>query len=407
MLKKFHVNFKNLDTKHKSMIYLNWIYNFWNVIMQNFVWFYIISKFADLNVFLIYVLIFFTSCWAWFTLLWYIFSKFWFNIKRMYVISYLLMLTGYIILFAMQESALSVYLYALFFWAGFWAYWNSCHTQEMVNIEKDKRQFYSWAVWTWTWLIRLAVPLIWALIFILAEILQFNWYALLLWIMPFVYAISFKFINNVADYYPKPIKNKDFKNFINLRKYKFGHLYYIFCWFTSALYLTSTILITAYILWSEIKIWLFNFALTLIAMLFTIKIANDIWDHNRIKYYYIVSILIWLSAIILWLFINIYLFLVFSIIQILLHGSYRSLTHVYDLKTIDNFKEISSDFYPGMNFRELLLWIWRFSILSLVAYFGIFLDLNIEELISLSLILFWLTTILQACVIHVWEIKES
>jgi len=100
------------------------------------------------------------------------------------------------------------------------------HTQELKNIENKNRDFYSSSISAGRNIISIFSPLLIAFVFYISEIFHFDGYLILFLFLPFVYLFSFVFISDIDSYIPSKIRKVDFKNFFNLKKYKYGHFYF-------------------------------------------------------------------------------------------------------------------------------------------------------------------------------------
>jgi len=212
-------------------------------------------------------------------------------------------------------------------------------------------------------------------------------------ILPIIYTTSFFFIKNIWDYIPSKIKKKDVKNFFNLKKYLFGQLYFIFVWFYQALFWSLTPIIAITLLKTEINVWLFEWIVTFISTFLVIFIANKRNIGNRIKFMGILSVLLFINLSIFAYNFNIYGYIIFTLIALLLNPLYRISEHIFDLKLMDTIKVKWSDFFPAMILREVSLWIWRIFILLLFVYL-IKSWLEIDNILRIGLSSIWLFLIL-------------
>jgi hypothetical protein len=80
-------------------------------------------------------------------------------------------------------------------------------------------------------------------------------------------------------------------------------------------------------------------------------------------------------------------YIIFLLVSLIIAPLYRVSEHVYDLATMDNVKTNSSDFYPAMVMREVILWIGRLIAFIFVVALFYYYDNNTELLIRLLLIL--------------------
>lgn len=228
MLKQTKEKFNNFPTSNKSMIYLMWIYNFWQYIAWLFIWIYIFKINNDISYVINYNLIFFVACYLWFSWIWYIISYMKKSIKNVYYLSYTIMIFSFSILFLLENNIYGAYLFWLIYWIWFWSFWCAVHTNELTNIEDKNRDFYSSMISAWWNIIEIIAPLIVTFIFFITEKNKINWYYILFIIIPIVYLTSFVFIKNTREYVPTKTKKIDINNFYNFKKYLWWQFYMFF-----------------------------------------------------------------------------------------------------------------------------------------------------------------------------------
>ena len=409
MLKKFIKNFKKLPESNKSMIYLMWIYWAGWIIGSLFVNIYIFSFNKEILDVFYYNIIFLTNVLIWFSGVWLLFSIYSKNIKYMYYLSYSSYIIAFILLF-MFTWFLWIYLFAIIFWLGFWMFRCAVHTQELVNIKDKDRDIYSSIISSWKNIIDIIMPfIISAIFFIVSLYFNFSPYLVLFVILPIIYLLSFFFIKNIWDYIPLKIKKKDFKNFFNLKKYLFWQLYFLFVWLYQGLFWSIPAIIAITILKTEINVWLFEWIITFISTFLVILVSSKRKRKNRIRFMWILSVLLFINLTMFAYNFNIYWYIIFTLIALLLNPLYRISEHVFDLKLMDTIKLKWSDFYPAMIFREISLWIWRISILL----FFIFLVkswFENNQILRIWLVFIWLFLILAwwSVALHMkYENKEK
>lgn len=229
MIKSFIQTFDKLPKSNKAMVYLMWIFYAWSLISNIFVNIYVFKINNSLFDSIIYNIIFISSKILWFSWIWYIMSLLKKDIKNMYYVWYIFFILSFILLLIFKWNIYSTYIFWLFYWLWAWSFRMAVHSQELKNIKNETRDFYSSSISTWKNLISIIIPILVAFIFFLWDLFKFDWYFVLFFILPFVYITSFLFINKIDSYIPKKIRKIDIKNFFNLKKYFFWHLYF-FIW---------------------------------------------------------------------------------------------------------------------------------------------------------------------------------
>jgi len=400
MFKKFIDSFNKLPDSNKSMIFLMWIYLIWWIIWWLFINIYIFQLNNEILEVLYYNLVLFTSRFVWFSLLWYLMSVFRKDIKLLYYVSYILFTISFLSLFIFKNYIFSIFLFGIIYWLWSWTFRCAVHTQELVNINDEKRDLYSSLISAGTNVISVIIPLFVSLVFFLSDTtFNVDWYLILFLILPILYLVSFIFIRNIESYVPSKITKKDLYNFFDFKKYKFW-LLYIF-WVALYHWLTFFLLaiIAIYLLKSEVNVWLFEWIISFISTILLIFIANKRNSNNRIKIMWYLVWFIFLNYLIFAFNFNIFWYIIFTLIWIILWPLYRVSEHVYDLKIMDSIKLDWSDFYPAMILRVFVLWIWRLIIIWIFIYISIFSWLELDYILR-----FWIILIPVFMFIAWWSI---
>lgn len=407
MLKTFSKNFKKLPDSNKSMVYLTWIYWVWSFIAGMFINIYVFKLHNSIYDTVYYNIIFLTSTLLWFSLIWYLMWILKKDIKNMYYISYVLFMLSFIELFVLKSTLTWTYIFWVLY--GLWngTFWNALHTQELKNIESENRYFYSSCLSAWKNIISIVLPLFVSMIFYLWNKLNFDWYFVLFMFLPFVYAISFLFIKNISSYIPNSINKHDLKNFFNMKKYKFWHLYFFMSWLIMSLFIMIVPIINIILLKNEINIWLYQWFLTILSTYVLVHFSIKRTWKNKFKYFLIFSILLWLNSIFLWFYFSLTNFIIYSLIWLFLNPMFRVSEHVYDLALMDNIKTDTADFYPAMILREIILWIWRITSLLLLLFIFKYFDLSTNSILKLTLVFLWILFIIIPWSIYLWEKNEK
>lgn len=406
MFKKFLENFNKLPTSNKSMVYLSWINSAWAVVSWLFVNIYVFNLQKSIIDVITYNIVFFAFCFLWFSALWIVMSIFKKDIKNMYYIWYIFFIIAFLLLFLFNWSHFWIYLFSCIFAFWTWAFWCAVHTQELKNIENKNRDFYSSSISAWRNIILIIMPIFIWIIFYISHLFNIDWYKILFLTLPIIYLSSFLFIKNIDNYIPKKIRKSDLKNFFNLKKYKYWHLYFAIWWFALSLYNIFIPILSIEFLKTEMNVSLFQAILTIISTTVIVHLSHKRHHENRLKYFLRISILLALNYLFLWLFLWTLSFIIFSFLNLFLSPIYRVSEHVYDLSLMDNIKTENSDFFPAMILREFILNFWR--IFILVVLFIIFQFLN-NEILTLKIAIFLTSVsfIIVYFLIHKWEKNEK
>ena len=363
MITKFLQNFKKLPDSNKSMIYLMWIYNTGWIISTVFINIYIFSFNKEIIDVFTYNIIFVVNILVGFSFVGYIMSILSFNIKNMYYFAYIFYILAFLLIFSL-DWYLGIYTFAVIFWLWFGMFWCAVHSQELVNIEDKTRDIYSSIIYFWKTIINIVIPLLIALLFFIVELFfSFSAYIVLFLFLPLLYSISFIFIKDIWNYIPKKIKKSDIKNFFNIKKHFFSHLYFLIDWFLSWIYWSVFPVVAIYLLKTEINIWILEGIIWFISTFVIIFVSCKRKIENRVKILWIISFLLFINSTFFVFNFNIIWYLIFILIWIVLNPLYKISEHVFKLKLIDNIKIEWSDFFAPMILREVTLWFGRILIL--------------------------------------------
>ncbi len=405
MIQRFLENFNKLPLSNRSMVYLKWIYAVWNIIGGLFINIYVFQINGSIQESLIFNIIYFCSTAIWFSGVGYLMSVLGKNVKNMYYWCYLLFAVSFMLLFIFNGSIIATYIFSIIyaFWNGM--FWCALHTQELKNITDERRDFYSSSISAGKDIISIFVPFFVAVAFWLWSKFWFDGYLLLFWMLPFCYLVSLLFINNIEDYIPQKITAPDLSNFFNLKKHKFGHLYFFFDGMSHAL-INLLALVNIILLKTEFNIWIFQSVLALMSALLIVHIWFKRNASNRLKYFIIMGVLYSFIALFLGFYFTVIWFVIFSIAMIFIKPLYEVSLHVYNLKLMDSVKQWKSDFYPAMILREIFLWIWRITVLVSLLLMYIYFNISAETFLRIMLVLLAVNFYFIIFSLYCWEKYE-
>lgn len=408
MIKLFLQNFKKLPESNKAMVYLMWIYAVWALIAFTFVNIYVFKIHNSFKDIILYNINFFTFWFIWFSILWFLMNIYNKNIKNMYYISYFLFTLSFICLFIFNWNLIWAYIFWSLYWLWNWSFRCAVHTQELKNIKDENRDFYSSSISAWRNILQIITPLLISLIFYVTSIIKIDWYLILFILLPILYLSSFLVINKIESYTPKKITLSDLKNFFDFKKYKYWHLYFLlWWWFIRSLEMVLIPIISIVMLKTEINIWLFQWIITIISTYVVIKLSFKRNEHTRLKYFFIICFLLFISNVAMWIYFNLTIFVFFSLAAIFLNPIFRVSEHVYDLELMDYIKIWEHDFFPAMLLREFVIWIWRISALLLLYILLELTKINTNDILRSGQLIKWLFLILLPFTILLWEKYEK
>lgn len=401
-MKKFFKNFSNLPNIYKSLVYIVWLYSIWQFIWIFFINIYIFKVNNNILDVFIYNLIYVTALVIWFSLLWYFVAYFKKNIKVLYYTSFSLLIIAFLSLFVIHWEY-KVFLFWILYWIWDWAFSAWLHTQELANIEDKKRDFYFSSVTAWKNVLWIFIPFLVSLIFYIStKYFNISWYIVLFLMVPFLYFISFFYIKNIKNYSPKRINLSHFKNFFNIKKNLYWLLYIFFIWVSHWISFFLPAVIAIYFLHNEINVWLFEWIMSIISILFIMYLAS-VRNNNRLKIMLIIIFLILINATIFIFDFNTLWYIIYTIIWILIWPLYRISEDVYDLKIMDTFETWSDDFYAAMIYRDFLLWVWRVIIMWFFIFIILRFNISLEYILKILILLVPFTLLLSWVNISLYE----
>ncbi|MDD3303033.1 MAG: hypothetical protein PHN31_05750 [Candidatus Gracilibacteria bacterium] len=408
MVKLFINNFKKLPLSNKAMVYLMWIYAVGSVIAMIFVNIYVFKIHNSFKDIIFYNLTFFTFNLIGFSFVGWIMSLINKDIKNMYYIGYVFFTLSFIALLIFNSNIFGTYIFGILYGLGNGTFRCAVHTQELKNIKDENRDFYSSSISAGRNILQIITPLIISGIFYLGDIFNFDGYLVLFLMLPLLYISSFFIINNIDSYTPNKITLSDLKNFFCFKKYKYGHIYFLFGGgIIRSFELVLIPIISIVLLKNEINIGLFQGILTLISTYVVINLSFKRNTHTRLKYYFIICFLLFLTNFVFGIIFSLTFFILFSLANIFLSPIFRVSEHVYDLALMDSIKTEKSDFFPAMILREIVLWIGRMLSLIMLYVLLFFTKIDTNEILQSGLLIRGLFLLILPFTILLWEKYEK
>lgn len=407
MLKKFLNKFKELSLPNKSLVYLVWIFFLWNAIVTFFINVYIFKAHNSYPILLATTIFFGLMSGISFILWWYAISKYRKDIKFSYYISYIFFILSFISLFFFKNDLHWAFIFYFFYSSGYGLFRNWIHTQEINNITDKQRDFYTSSVAFGRNLLFNFVPFIISIIFVSLNFIWFDPYYIVLLAMPCFYFISLAFINDLAPYSPEPLKIKEIKKSLSFRWSKYSSLYYLLSWFKSLIEAIIFVLIWVIFLKNEVNIWFFQWVLGL----FSTYVVAHLWlrrhEWNRFKYYAFFSFLMVINIFLLVLNFNLFFYIWYSLILLILAPQIRTSEHIYNLSLMDNLKDEKGDNYTSIITREIYMVSAR--VLGWILLFVLYkiFDWDLITMAKITLLTYMSIYSLNVFLIYSWEKKEK
>ena len=380
------------------MLTLFFVYEFVNTTVGIFIGAFVFLRTGSLWLLALFVLIRFTAAFLAFSGFGYLMARRGYSMKWNYLRSFVIYFIGFIWLASTSHIAPYLLIFALIDGMGLGLFWLGNHTYGLLftRNEDGDRDFYLSMLHAGTQLISILGPLAGTLLIFLSErVFKMETLSLLFWLIPLVYLASLPFLFSLPHFIPKSITKLEIKSFFRDHVSKKIRLYYFFDGVT----IVSNVFVALFsiiALKTFINIGLWQTAVGIISFFSIIILANIRYEGNRLRImaYAIIGFIIALSSL---MFSNIsaYFYIAFSLLMIVFGPMYRVSQQAIDLRSIDFLASGRSSFYPGILYREVVLYIGRFVALSILILIGVLLknDIILAQigiLISISaLIINW------------------
>lgn len=395
-------NYKQLNIKNKSLIYLMWIYFFWHIITWIFINIYVFKLFQNIISVLAYNLVLYSSALIGFSLMGFVISALQKNIKISFFLSYISFMLSFLVLFIFRDAHYMVFLFAFLYGFWFWNYRCAIHTYELKETSQEQRDFYSSIITAWENTLTILTPFLISFIFFATKNIGTLAYSIIFAFLPLTYVLSFFFIKNLPNFTPDKISKKDIRNFFEMDKI-YNLAYFFFSSQTWNMPRILISLVSLYILKTELNIWIFQWIVWFLSVIFVLFLSHRRHSDNRAKLMFISALFICLNFIVLGFNLTLVNLIIFTLIDLIVAPTYRVSEHVYDLKYMSEINPNNNSFFATMISREIFMWLWRaFFLLTLIIFFYF----NNEELsihLKIGIIIAWIPTLLSTLFVFLEE----
>lgn len=365
--------FKLLSKEKKDMLALFWVYEFVGTTVGIFIGAFVFLRTGSISFLALFELIKYTGCDLAFAGFGYLMAKCGYSMKWNYLRAFMVYFIGFVWLAITPHTMPYLLIFAFINGAGLGLFWLGNHTYELLytNNENGDRDFYSSMVQAGTQVISVLGPMVGTLLIFLSErIFKMETLTLLFWIIPLIYLVSLPFLFNLPHFIPKPITRLEIKSFFRNHVSKKIRWYYILAGEEEIRYVAISIFAIV-ALKTLLNIGLWQIAVGVISFFVTMLLSNVRQEKNRLRImiYAIGGFLIAFSFV-MFSNISVYFYIIFSLIMIVFKPIYRVSQHTIDLRSMDFLAHDRSSFYPGILYREVILYIGRFLALSFLILVG-------------------------------------
>ncbi|MBT4937096.1 hypothetical protein HON22_04205 [Candidatus Peregrinibacteria bacterium] len=390
MLKQTLQKFKKLPTTTQSMIYLSWIYEFIQVITSTFLGAFVFIQTNSIAALCIYLLIFYLACMIGFCVWGYTVSQLKMSMKWNYFKAFFIYFLSFIFLLFYHTGLQNLLIFSFLNGLALGMFWVGVHSFEMIHTHKNNRDFYSSMVSAGSQTMHILAPLIATISFIASEyIFQIETFLSLFFILPFVFIFSIPFIGKLPDFIPPYIPVVEIKRLFSDKKLSVARKYYLAGAPGHTLKEIFVPVLALVALGNITNIGIFETIMGVISIIFVIYLSHHRHEGNRISILLYASFS-YLVACSFLFFSDVHpiFYIIFSLIYLLSSPIHRVSVHVIDLESLEIIKtNKESCFYPGLLYRDFLLWISRSLMLIIVLITSQFTE-NALLAAKVSIILF-------------------
>ncbi|MEK9159987.1 MAG: MFS transporter [Patescibacteria group bacterium] len=365
--------FRALPDSARAMVFLYWVYEFSQMIVGLFLNVFVYETTGSLLCLVIYNLVFFFFVALGFSGWGYVVAQKQISLKYNYLRAFTIYILSFLSLIFLPRDFGYLLLFAAFNGLGLGMFWVGVHSYEMLTTTEENRDFYSSMVSLGTQIFSTVSPLVATLSFYLSEqIFHLETFEILFWILPFVYLCSLPFLFKLPDYTPKPIPHSEWKRLVFDPKLKKVRRYILaggMPWgFRSTLYPALSLLS----LKTVINIGLLQTLMGALSILALVVLSHRRHEGNRVRIllYSVLGIMAAFALLFFWE-LSPWFYILFSLGLTLLSPIYRVSEHVLDLKAMEQLTGQHS-FYPGLLYRDALIWVGRSISLGLLGLLLLF-----------------------------------
>lgn len=378
--------YKALSLEVKSILGSFWVYSLAELVMKVFMGIFVYTTTESMALMAVYFFVYFTACMLGFSGWGWLMAQKGIDMKWNHLRAFAFYIAGFVWFWFFRDQFWHFLVFAVLHGAALGLFWLGHHSFEMLHTNDKERDFYSSMLGVGSHVAGILGPLIATLSFLLSDSLFGNDLTLIFFVLPAIYLLVIPFLWNLPRYTPQPISMEKAKTLLKSRgtaqKFAFVESLGWGAWEVIAPLMIVTALET------YVNVGVFDTLLGLFAIAMVMIQGHHQNEGNRLRIYYI-SV-----AFIILYFIGLYFWPISPWIYILLgfywvpvQAVYGTIFHVISLKNIDQFRCIQGDFYAGLLYREVLIWLGRLVSLASVGVVAVLLQ---NELITTYVGITWI-----------------
>lgn len=352
MIAKTIARFRSFPSELRAVLWSYWVYELAEQLVSIFMGAHLFLETQSIGFLALYFSIYFTACFFGFSIWGYLMAQLRINLKFNHLRAFVLYIVSFLVLFIWKES---YFVFAALNGLGLGMFWVGHHAFEIQATNEKNRDFYVGVLVTGSRVVSVLGPLIASLLFMFTEGMS-----ILFMLMPFVYLLGLPFVFRLPSFVPKRISTAAMKRLLFDKKLQPVRRYSYADSLGWPAYEMVIPVIALSALASMENIGIFQTILSVLAIGVSVWQAHAQEPKNRLKVYFwmcVFGALIYASLFFWQLSPAVYIG--FGLITIILHAVHQNIGHVYALKTMDLLEPKKGDFYPGMLYRDYLLWLGR------------------------------------------------
>ncbi len=390
MFSKTLNRFRVLPQATKAMVFLFWVYEFSQVIVNLFLNLFVFLQTQSLLGLVIYNLVFFTAIFFGFVVWGYLMAQLQISLKLNYLRAFAMYTLSFLSLLIFPHDFGYLLLFSALNGLGLGMFWVGVHAYEMITTESKNRDFYSSMVSAGAQTLAVVSPLLATLSFYLSEeILNTETFTVLFWILPFTYLLSLPFIFRLPNFIPPRVTKAEMRRLWSSKKLKPVRLYTFLTAFPWGIRVIMMPIIMLTALKTVINVGLFQTLVGTIAIFAIIFLSHQRHEGNRVKIlgYATFFIVVDLCILLFWQQTP-YAYIFSALILVFVQPIHRVSQHVIDLHSVELLREGDKHFYAGLLYRDCVISAGRIFAVTVIGLLAYILDdfLLIQTCIVLSIV---------------------
>lgn len=333
-------------------------------------------------------------------------NKFNLNLKVVLKFWFLLIPISFLYLLFTEMTMASVLVFTVMWAIWRWLFYNTYHLYELNFTDPNKRPFMYSLRSTWYIVAWLLVSGLISLFFYFEKHLLFGFsaYDMMFILLAFIMFWSYFFvIDKLEDLHiQKKIEFSDYKWIFFKKWYRRLWLVILVNSYSSIVWILFS-MVSFYILKSEFNVWIYEFIFTIFWILATLTIGNYLRKEKSYNVLALLAILYFTSYIVLANFLNIYVFIWFSLIATILFPAVTTMLNVYMMSINDILTKHNWNSYANLQYKEFMNMFGRLVVMLSFLVFA-YLSNDIEWTLYYWIILAWWVYLVIP--ILLWHIRD-